>query len=424
MTTNTTSAFASKVDKERSIISGPNRHVQGTSLLESHEIEDILSDVYFQAVADPTRIRNILSQVKVNEHNRSAHINQIKNSLIKSKISPGFAIGIVMGQSLGQPITQMALSSFKKTGTSEFDTPQAKLQSVLRWTKNNSDAVSVIRLKKICPSDMTSLKVYARSLMCIKVADVLESMYIEDNKIIFHANNTKRFDYRINMLRIQNQIENALHFKVQVTTEVFGHCTIDPFNADNLSFQDQQSVMSSKLGFPQRTDSRKAVNRHIPLETIDKITDVQLSGIEGVSNAVVTKPFTDTPEIITTGPKFGEILTMSFVDATTSISHDIYEMYTTFGIEAARHVIVNRLKEFAGSDSESEKNICLLADQMCRLGEPLRVDRRGLDLTHAGFLRSLSFENGMKMLRQTVTPQYDPVTDPSARIIVGKPFSS
>jgi hypothetical protein len=360
-------------------------------------------------------LRSITFQIGSSDEAEKNVIDGIHACVLKR----GTHVGVIMGQSLGQPITQMALSSFKKTGSSEFGS-MPQLRGVLRWSESNSRAVTILRIKKGIPQDQEHMKIYLRSIRSVKVSDILEKIRPTKDGVVLNFDNSKRFDLRLNISRIVDIMSQKLRLEAVVTSEIFGVMTIkvgkDPKSRDSGS----TSKLSSLMNFDNNERSQDSRDCNITRTTLSNILDLKISGIDMISDASI-----DRDSVKAVGPRFKDLMSFGFVDPAKSECHDVWETYRTLGIEATRAVIIDRIQRLAGvDDAYRDRNVCLLADQMCCRGVPLRVDKRGLKAIGTGFYRELSFESGIQVLRKVVTSTEDLCLDPSSKIIVGKPLDS
>lgn len=388
--------------------------------LTQTEVDEVIESVLFDDDASAyfeEDIRRRLAEITVREDGLDVVKTVLRRRLRHIRAKPNLHVGVAAGQCLGQPITQMALSSFKKTGTTEFDSldSMAQIRGILRWKKDAKDAQCVAYVNPDAPSDIVSLRRYARSLQAVRVKDLLVSMRMNGDVLNLTFDNSKRYVARINMRRIANAVTSTTHMPTAVASEVFGTLAVRTRRTSSASEQNRSEILARGLNMPSSSAPQQSTLA-ISKDVYRSITNVKISGLDDVSSVIVT-----SDGLHVTGPVFARVLSYSFVDAARSRSHSIWEVYKTLGIEATRAMIVERIHDLSGLDHLfRDKSVCLLADQMCSRGYPLQANKNGLERTNAGFLRSVSFENGIYTLRKTVIPVRDPIEDPSAKVITGK----
>lgn len=385
--------------------------------LTSSEIDEVIQGVLPDDNYFEESIRRCLAKITIEKDGLETVKEVLSRRLRRVQTQPNFHVGVVAGQCLGQPITQMALSSFKKTGTTEFDAldSMAQIRNILRWTKDPKNTHCIAYINLDAPSDIASLRKYARALKAVRVKDLLVSMQMSGDVLYLNFDNSKRYVLRINMRQIADAVASTTHMQTAVASEVFGVLTVSLKRASSASDEKRSDAVARRLHMPSSSAPQQSTSI-IGKDVYQNVTDVKISGLDDVSSVIV-----GGDGLRVTGPVFAKILSHSFVDATRSRSHSIWEVYKTLGIEATRAMIVERIHDLSGLDNVfRDKTVCLLADQMCSRGYPLQANKNGLERANAGFLRSISFEHGMYTLRKTVIPIRDPLDDPSGKIITGK----
>jgi DNA-directed RNA polymerase subunit A" len=131
----------------------------------------------------------------------------------------------------------------------------------------------------------------------------------------------------------------------------------------------------------------------------EKILNTRVSGIEGISNLVVRREGDDW--IITTiGSNLEEVLKIKEVDATKTITNDIYETAKVLGIEAARNLIINEaLKTLQEQGLNVDvRHLMLVGDIMTRSGVIKPIGRYGVAGAKSSILARAAFEETIKQL--------------------------
>ena len=129
------------------------------------------------------------------------------------------------------------------------------------------------------------------------------------------------------------------------------------------------------------------------------LLEVHIKGIKGISQVVVSKE--DGEWVINTlGSNLKKVFEIEGVDYTRTISNNIFEVYNTLGIEAARNAIIHQAKytmEEQGLGVDI-RYIMLLADLMTVSGEIRAIGRYGISGQKASVLVRASFEETKKHL--------------------------
>ena len=111
------------------------------------------------------------------------------------------------------------------------------------------------------------------------------------------------------------------------------------------------------------------------------------------------------------------------VDYTRTVTNNIYEIYETLGIEAAREVILNEIIELISGDGTyvNYRHIALLADTMTNKGTIMSIDRHGINKSDRGPLPKCSFEETVDMLaKAAIFGELDKLNGVSSNIMFGQ----
>jgi DNA-directed RNA polymerase II subunit RPB1 len=125
----------------------------------------------------------------------------------------------------------------------------------------------------------------------------------------------------------------------------------------------------------------------------------------------------------TDGTNLFDILCRKGVDAVRTYSNDPNEMYSIFGIEAARFQIQFQLNlVLLGTGvSMSPRHLDLLCDKMCQHGEIMSVSRHGIKKENIGPLAKASFEETTdQLLEASLFGAFDNIKGVSSNIMVGQ----
>jgi len=209
----------------------------------------------------------------------------------------------------------------------------------------------------------------------------------------------------------------------------------------SLMFMDNNA---SKLVFRMRlnfTSNLNKANDDIVILS-DIIKEIGNIVIKGVNN--ITKTFLITNEnfqseiivnengsfvskkeftISTEGSNLFDIIIRKGVDSSRTYSIDPNEMYSVFGIEAARFQIQYQLNQvLLNSEVKlSPRHLDLLCDKMCQNGDIMSVSRHGIKKENIGPLAKASFEETTdQLLEASLFGEFDSIKGVSSNIMVGQ----
>jgi len=155
----------------------------------------------------------------------------------------------------------------------------------------------------------------------------------------------------------------------------------------------------------------------------EKIKEVILTGIKGISQVLVVKRSKDYV-ILTAGSNLKEIMDFKGVDADKVTTNDIHEVSQVLGIEAARALVVAEINKVISSQglAVDGKHAMLVADTMTNSGTVKGITRMGIISDKSSILARASFETPVKQFVQaTKTGKKDKLASVIENIILNQP---
>jgi len=305
----------------------------------------------------------------LNEEGRKKLLRNYEESLV----APGEAVGIVAGQSIGEPGTQMILRTHKFAGVTEIITSKGlpRLIEIFDARKTPSTPSMTIYLKKDVSSDEKKVRETATKILELKVKDVLEKLVVDllnkTVKIYLNKNSLKKF--MINTKKVSEMLKKSMK-KEEITYEG---------NVINIKSKDANIKNLYKLRV--------------------KVKDVYTQGIPKIEQILPVKKGNEWI-IKTFGSNLKEILKVPEVDTTRTFTNDLFEILNILGVEAARNAVINEslmtLKD--QGLSVDVRHLMLVADIMTADGTLRGVNRYGVTKGKKSVLARASFEVALKHL--------------------------
>jgi DNA-directed RNA polymerase beta' subunit len=192
-----------------------------------------------------------------------------------------------------------------------------------------------------------------------------------------------------------------------------------------LTFQSNPNRANDDIMFLE--DKIKEISDVI-IKGVDNITKVYLITNEQTMEQIIVKEngsFVAKKEftISTDGSNLFDIIVRKGVDSTRTYSIDPNEIYSIFGIEAARFQIQKQLNQvLIGINIDlSPRHLDLLCDKMCQNGEIMSVSRHGIKKENIGPLAKASFEETTdQLLEASLFGAFDNIKGVSSNIMVGQ----
>lgn len=364
----------------------------------------------------------------------------------KSIVHPGEMVGIIAGQSIGEPTTQMTLNTFHYAGTaskSNVTRGVPRIEELLRLTKNPKNPSLTIHLKNLDETQQKKAIKYSNMIEYTKLGDLVSraqiyfdphttSTFIEEDKEFIEQFYTfekmikdclddkdgeKTDDKILSKWIIRIEIDSVklldknitmddIHFAIKNST--YGSnidCAFTDFNHSKLVFRIRPIIDKKKSNKPKTLDQSNEI--YLLKSTQDTILNsVVLRGIENIVK-VIPRQLNNTVSqkdgifkrddiwvLDTTGTNLMSALSLDFIDNTRTYSNDIREIHKILGLEAARQTLFNEITEVMEfSDSYiNYHHLSLLCDRMCLTPDMIPVFRSGILNDDIGPIAKASFE--------------------------------
>ena len=397
-------------------------------------------------------------------------------------IHPGEMVGVVAGQSIGEPTTQLTLNTFHLAGVSTKSNVTRgvpRIEEILRLTKNPKHPSLTVHLKPIDEAEQSRAEAYATMLEHTKLVDVVKSVQIcfdpmERSTFLEQDKNLIEEFYVFedliaecnadpdNPQAVQQKSKWIIRMEIDAESLLERNITMDDIhyaltdshkNEISCAYSDNND---SNLVFRIRTNSeffKKKKGASTTMDQSDEIyllknfqdsllQNIVLRGITGIKNVIPRKLLnmkTQLPEAVekddgkfvvkdiwvldTTGSNLLEVLSKDFIDAMRTYSNDIKEVYDVLGIEAARQVLYNEftdVMEFSGVYINYH-HLSLLADRMTMKKEMVPIFRSGILNDDIGPIAKATFEVHTEVLLDAARhAEFDTMRGVSANVMCGQ----
>jgi DNA-directed RNA polymerase beta' subunit len=242
---------------------------------------------------------------------------------------------------------------------------------------------------------------------------------------------SKMFDKDIRMTDVYYAIQSKFNTDTFKDKDISFIYSDD--NASKLIFRFQFNSIDD----PNNNDSEDMI---LTIKNLEKtvLSDIVIKGVKGINSVAMEKTegfvyrLSDNPNdysqqttwvLYTEGSNLIDIFSHPNVDFTRTISNNIYEIYETLGIEAAREVILNEITDLISGDGTyvNYRHIALLADTMTNKGNIMSIDRHGINKSDRGPLPKCSFEETVDMLaKAAIFGELDKLNGVSSNIMFGQ----
>ncbi|XP_049812819.1 DNA-directed RNA polymerase III subunit RPC1 [Schistocerca nitens] len=335
-----------------------------------------------------------------------------RDKYMRAKIEPGTAVGALSAQSIGEPGTQMTLKTFHFAGVASMNITQGvpRIKEIINASKTISTPIITACLEINNDAEFARrVKGRIEKTTLGEVSEYIEEMYLPDDCFLL----VKLDIDRIRLLKLEVDAE-SIRYSI---------CTSKLKLKPGLVTVVGDSIITVKPG-----KSRSSLNyalQHLK-ENVPKIV---IKGLPSVSRAVIHNDDSGGQtryKLLVEGDNLREVMATHGVKGTRTTSNNIYEVYTTLGIEAARSTIMTEIKLVMENHGMSidRRHPMLVADLMTSRGEVLGITRYGLAKMKESILNLASFEKTADHLFDAAYyGQKDAITGVSESIIMGIPMS-
>jgi DNA-directed RNA polymerase II subunit RPB1 len=378
-----------------------------------------------------------------------------KKKYSESLVNPSEMVGVVAAQSIGEPSTQLTLNTFHLSGVASASKAVRgvpRIKELLSVSKNIKTPSCVIFMNDNV-TDYATAQIAQNSIETTYLKDIIRmsAIYFEKSS---EKSELQLDDLLINSYKTFDEFDDSdskvvtpwiLRFEVVKSKMLAkGLSTIDIYVALKKVYDDAISCQFCDDNSPDIVFRISLTNTYIDdaithlkaleyniiekilIKGINKIKKVSIleKKVRTLNNDPVFKTFQDTSRYIleTDGTNLQALLSNKYVDSTQTISNDVHEIHSIFGIEAARQILYNEIDDILNqSTSVNHRHIALLVDTMTCKGYLLSIDRHGINRSDIGPLAKCSFEETSDILiKAGIFGELDKIHGVSANIMLGQ----
>ena len=471
----------------------PNSVVDITPLETFQIIEQYYAKLSRSHYAAPTRLfailyfyylspRNLLVAKRFNRKALTLLLESVELKYKQSIVHPGEMVGVIAGQSIGEPTTQLTLNTFHLAGVaskSNVTRGVPRIEEILRLTKNPKNPSLTVHIKPLDEGDKDKAILFANMLEHTKLIDVVKSVkicfdpkersslieedgllmeqYYEFENLMKECNGEEeeeeptpkskwiiRMELDAEQLLDKNITTDDIHFAIK--NSYHGKditCVYSDYNMDKLVFR----IRMNSSVFAKGRNRMKLKGIVDSLDQSDEIyilknfqdtllNNIVLRGINGIANVIPRKlqnmvvkdeskyARKDIWVLDTTGSNLLETMALDFIDSTRTYSNDIKEIFDVLGIEAARQIIYNEMNdvmEFSGGVYINYHHLSLLCDRMTCTKDMVSIFRSGILNDDIGPIAKGTFEVHTEVFLDAARHgEFDHMRGVSANVMCGQ----
>src|ERR687897_3546238 len=388
-------------------------HGEAVNISRIIESESVVDE---GAKANEEEIRHILNQnisnfnVKVKSNLETTLLNnrlsksgvekvvrKIVDFTEKAMAEPGEAVGVVTAQSIGEPGTQMTLRTFHFAGVKERNVTLGlpRLIELVDARKKPITPTMDIYLDEEHRISREKALSVAKEIIHTKVIDVVEKTDIDYSGII-------KLTFS----------ESKLNDRGCILTDIFEILKGSKKKYDS-TLDEQEKTIVLKM------------NEELDAQTLlllkNKLLNTRIKGVPDIERVTIVKQ-NEEWVIQTAGSNLSKIIYVDGIDLSRVTTNNVYEIWQTLGIEAARTALVrevtNTLEE-QGLEVDI-RHIMLVADLMTSKGYLQQIGRHGIAGTKTSVLARAAFEITVPTIaRASLEGQVETLRGVTENVIVG-----
>ncbi|XP_059619730.1 DNA-directed RNA polymerase III subunit RPC1 [Phlebotomus argentipes] len=324
---------------------------------------------------------------------------------------PGTAVGALAAQSIGEPGTQMTLKTFHFAGVASMNITQGvpRIVEIINASKTISTPIITAELENNESMEFArKVKGRIEKTTLGEISSYIEEVYKSSDCFLL----IKLDIDRIRVLGLEIDAE-TIRFALRNSK-----LRLKPNNIE---------VVGSSLVIV-RPDTNKNSSLNAELQRLSTvIPNIVVGGLSNISRAVIAINDAVQPptyQLCVEGSGLRDVMAMYGVRGNQTKSNNIWEVFSTLGIEAARTTIMTEIDSVMSGHGMSvdSRHIMLLASQMTSRGEVLGITRHGLAKMRESVFNLASFEKTADHLFDaSYYGQVDSIDGVSERIILGMP---
>lgn len=389
--------------------------------LTADEIEDIVSFIQPNpkipvATAlsivemNKTSLRKQLAKELINPKIIPELKEEIRKNYFKTLIQPAESVGVIAAQSFGEKNTQSTLNSFHHAGITEKTVVSGvpRFEELINATKSPKGVSCTIYFKYGNNTIQELRKTINHTLVELRLSKLSKDMVVHRNKeeepwyhafellyssrfreytdcLRIHLNMRVLYEYRLEPKTIAQKIEDEYSDLVCVwSPNQYG--VIDVFTE------------TSSVNLPEKISFITSENKNtIYLEEVvtPNLEKLIICGIPGITNIFYVKKENEWI-VETEGSNYPKILSHPAVDIARTRTNDIWEIYHTLGIQAAKVALYEELMDIMSGINSCHAQV--LVDWMTHGGTIASVSRYTVKKSQCGMLSKCSFEETLSNL--------------------------
>lgn len=416
--------------------------------------------------------KRCIIEYKFNKEQFNIIVEEIIRTFRNAIVHPGEMVGIITAQSMGEPLTQMTLNMFHKTGGGSAGLQGVpRMVELIQYSKNIKMPYMYIYLKpefnqdKIIAQKIVSHLKYTIIKDLIKNIDIIYDPNVISNdsytlidkvdiKSTFFVKQSNKnigqlpWLFRISLLK-EAMLENDIDMLDIKTSFInFWEENYSEINGLKKNIKDLISKVNLVCILTNNSNSIEPiihirfdfnnVDNKILLEFYEIILNqfnlkgsINITNNSDINEDNMVHFDKDTGKyeikkeyvIYSNGIDLTMIKNIPAIDMNRTIINDLYNIYKHFGIEAVRTLLIREMNNVFSSSPVSYHHLSILADVMTATGGITPINRHGINKLDTDPLSKASLEVPIEQfLKAALFNEIDKMNSVSSQIMVGRAF--
>ena len=380
------------------------RLIEGESIIDEGkkatdaEIAKILSS--FGANLN-VKVRTNLEMTLLNNRLSKAGVEKVVRKIVefteKAMAEPGEAVGVVTAQSIGEPGTQMTLRTFHFAGVKERNVTLGlpRLIELVDARKKPVTPTMDIYLDEEHKVSREKALQVAKEIIYTRVSDLIDKTDIDYSGILnFYFSEAQLAERGCELEQVFDVLKGSK-------------------KRYDISMKDKPYHI--RVTIPDEPDAQTI------LTLKNKLLNARVKGVPDIERVTIVKQ--DEEWVIqTAGSNLSKVVQIPGVDTRRVSTNNVYEIWQTLGIEAARTALVKEITntlEEQGLEVDL-RHIMLVADLMSSKGYLQQIGRHGIAGTKTSVLARAAFEITVPTIaRASLEGQVETLRGVTENVIVG-----
>ena len=344
-----------------------------------------------------TTLEDSLLENKLSKEGVEIVLKKTVDLIERAMAEPGEAVGVVTAQSIGEPGTQMTLRTFHFAGVKERNVTLGlpRLIELVDARKKPVTPTMDIYLDNDYKVSREKALEVAREIIFTRVSDLIEKSDTDYSGILtFFLSEDKLLERGCEIKDVFEVLKGSKK-KYDVTLN--------------------EKRGSIKITVPDEPDAQTLLTLR------NKLINTRVKGVPDIERVTIVKQ--DEEWVIqTSGSNLAKVVAIRGIDTSRITTNNVYEIWQTLGIEAARTALVKEITntlEEQGLEVDT-RHIMLVADLMTSKGYLQQIGRHGIAGTKTSVLARAAFEITVPTIaRASLEGQIETLRGVTENVIVG-----